>query len=111
LVGGSTSRLKGNLWIWRSTQPLPNRPWIAGEEQLADQAKSLLTVCEGEVVVAVGGEVEVVVEGRTNKQGDVNQTDIGRQALDGIGSLDKDTIDRGPKKEIFSESETLQDEW
>ena len=64
----------------------------------------MLTVCEGEVVVAVGGEVEVVVEGRTNKQGDVNQTDIGRQALDGIGSVDKDTIDRGP-------SETLQDEW
>ena len=71
----------------------------------------MLTVCEGEVVVAVGGEVEVVVVGRTNKQGDVNRTDFGRQALDGIGSLDKDTIDRGPKKEIFSESETLQDEW
>ena len=71
----------------------------------------MLTVCEGEVVVAVGGEVEVVVEGRTNKQGDVNQPDFGRQALDGIGSVDKDTIDRGPKKEIFSESETLQDEW
>ena len=62
-------------------------------------------------MVAVGGEVEVVVVSRTNKQGDVNQTDFGRQALDGIGSLDKDTIDRDPKKEIFSESETLQDEW
>ena len=62
-------------------------------------------------MVAVGGEVEVVVVSRTNKQGDVNQPDFGRQALDGIGSLDKDTIDRGPKKEIFSESETLQDEW
>ena len=75
------------------------------------RAKSLLTVCEGKVVVVVGGEVEVVVVGRTNKQGDVNQPDFGRQALDGIGSLDRDTIDRGPKKEIFSESETLQDEW
>ena len=62
-------------------------------------------------MVAVGGEVEVVVEGRTNKQGDVNQPDFGRQALDGICSLNKDNIDRGPKKEIFSESETLQDEW
>ena len=63
--------------------------------------------CEGEVVVVVGGEGEVVVVGRTNKQRDVNQPDFGRQAFDGIGSLDKDTIDR----EIFSESETLQDEW
>ena len=68
------------------------------------RAKSLLTDCEGEFVVVVGGEGEVV--GR-----DVNQPDFGRQALDGIGSLDKDTIDRGPKKEIFSESERLQDEW
>ena len=72
----------------------------------------MLTVCEGEVVVAIGGEGEVVVVGRTNKQGDVNQPDFGRQALDGIGSLDKDTIDKGPRKEIFSEeSERLQDEW
>ena len=75
------------------------------------RAKSLLTVCEGEVVVAIGGEGEVVVVGRTNKQGDVNQLDFGRQALGGIGSLDKDKLDRGPKKKIFSESETLQDEW
>ena len=59
----------------------------------------------------VGGEGEVVVVGRTNKQGDVNQPNFGRQALDGIGSLDKDTIDRGPKKEISGESEKLQDEW
>ena len=55
-------------------------------------------------MVVVGGQGVVVVVGRTNKQGDVNQPDFGRQALDGIGSVDKDTIDRGP-------SETLQDEW
>ena len=52
-----------------------------------------------------------MVVGRTNKKRDVNQPDFGRQALDGIGSVDKDTIDRDPKKEISSESETLQDEW
>ena len=62
-------------------------------------------------MVAIGGEGEVVVVGRTNKQGDVNQPDFGRQAFDGIGSLDRDIVDRGPKKEIFSESERLQDEW
>ena len=68
------------------------------------RAKSLLTDCEGEFVVVVGGEGEVV--GR-----DVNQPDFGRQAFDGIGSLDRDIVDRGPKQEIFSESERLQDEW
>ena len=45
-------------------------------------------------MVAIGGEGEVVVVGRTNKQGDVNQPDFGRQAFGGIGSLDKEPIDR-----------------